>query len=51
MTASNFFQFLTPQDYGAFFKILREGGCQDFASHLDVALDENGQNTSSIVCD
>lgn len=38
-----FFHFLTPQDYDTFFKFLREGNHESFASSLDVALGENGE--------
>lgn len=38
-----FFHFLTPRDYDAFFKFLREGKYDSFVSALDVALGENGE--------
>jgi len=38
-----FFHFLTPRDYDAFFKFLREGRHHAFVSALDAALDENGE--------
>jgi len=38
-----FFHFLTPRDYDAFFKFLREGNYGSFVSALDAVLGENGQ--------
>ncbi len=38
-----FFHFLTPRDYDAFFKFLREGKYDTFVSALDAVLGENGE--------
>lgn len=37
-----FFHFLTPRDYDAFFKFLREDNYHSFVSALDAALECNG---------
>ncbi|MDZ7337363.1 MAG: DEAD/DEAH box helicase family protein [candidate division KSB1 bacterium] len=38
-----FFHFLSPRDYHAFFRFLRDGNYESFVSTLDAALGENGQ--------